>query len=381
MPFKQIEKRLQSSGLNSSFHYDGLSFREYMSAMEDVIKKARLDLTPDNEQVILAANAPREYVPPRKKQKVGVLLIHGLLESPYIMHSLFEHFSKQGFLTRSLLLPGHGTVPGDLLDVTSDDWMAATRFAIASCRREVDKLFIAGYSTGAALALYDTYLNRQADGLILFAPVLRVKNAFARLSGWHHTVSWAYPNAEWFFIGCDKDYAKYQSIPYNAIHQVCDLTKRLRAIEKTETLKAPVFMVLTADDEIIDNQPAIRFFQRQEITQNRMLYYTNQPSQPLDGRIVPIDSYFPEEHILNFSHTCLAISPDHPHYGRAGDFHDFRHYLHWWGNYEPQETDAIYAGAILPNTLKKHYMSRLHYNPSFPRLLKFMDAFLKPLTH
>jgi len=46
--------------------------------------------------------------------KGGVLLLHGMTDSPYSLRKLADMFHAQGFYVLSLRLPGHGTIPAEL---------------------------------------------------------------------------------------------------------------------------------------------------------------------------------------------------------------------------------------------------------------------------
>jgi hypothetical protein len=71
-------------------------------------------------------NRSYELVP--KEIKGGILLIHGLTDSPYSMKHLAQTFYKKGFYVLALRMPGHGTVPSSLADATWKDWrLAGTR--------------------------------------------------------------------------------------------------------------------------------------------------------------------------------------------------------------------------------------------------------------
>ena len=72
---------------------------------------------------IVDGNAPFELKPSggyhagrEKPYRRGVLLTHGLTDSPYFMRHLAAFFQENGFSVMAVLLPGHGTRPGDLLD-------------------------------------------------------------------------------------------------------------------------------------------------------------------------------------------------------------------------------------------------------------------------
>jgi alpha-beta hydrolase superfamily lysophospholipase len=85
----------------------------------------------------------------------GVLLLHGMSDGPYSLRALGEALYRQGYRVLGLRMPGHGTVPAGLLDVTWEDMAAATRLGASHLARATGgkPMHIIGYSTGAALAL------------------------------------------------------------------------------------------------------------------------------------------------------------------------------------------------------------------------------------
>jgi len=121
----------QDPGLKYPIYDLNLSFADYILQCKDLIRKTRRDLanSPDPEKII-EDNSPFELIPKsagNKKIRYGALLIHGLLDSPFVMRDIGAELQEQGLLVRSILLPGHGTVPGALLNVTYEDWLQALR--------------------------------------------------------------------------------------------------------------------------------------------------------------------------------------------------------------------------------------------------------------
>jgi pimeloyl-ACP methyl ester carboxylesterase len=99
-------------------------------------------------------NASFEMFPKRDSLAGGVLLVHGLSDSPYHMRAVAEVFSAQGYYVLGLRLPGHGTVPGALVNVEWKDWYNAvdfgTRKVLEKIKANSEAKFIAGgFSTGA----------------------------------------------------------------------------------------------------------------------------------------------------------------------------------------------------------------------------------------
>jgi alpha-beta hydrolase superfamily lysophospholipase len=103
-------------------------------------------------------NASFEFVPDEEEIRGGVLLVHGLTDSPYHLKAIGEIFSENGFYVIGLRLPGHGTVPGGLLNVTWEDWYSAVKFGARMVlgkieNRKDSKFYVGGFSTGGALTL------------------------------------------------------------------------------------------------------------------------------------------------------------------------------------------------------------------------------------
>ncbi len=128
-----IPERLTSSLSNASaIIKKNAPFIDYISHSRHLIQAARVDLDSTTKETIIQANSPFEYRPSseqcknpsgRFQYKRGILLIHGLTASPYMMEDLARFFHARCFLVRAILLPGHGTRPGDLLDIHYQDWI------------------------------------------------------------------------------------------------------------------------------------------------------------------------------------------------------------------------------------------------------------------
>ena len=165
----------------------------------------------------------------------GVLLLHGLTDSPYSMRTLAELFYAQGYYVLCPRMPGHGTIPGGLLDVTVADWMEVARMAARRVRDragEDGEFIIGGYSKGGALALnytldaLDDDTLPLADRLLLFSPAVGV-SGFAVFSSWHRSLSWMpyFEKYKWLGIAPEFDPFKYGSFPKNAGRQMYLLTR------------------------------------------------------------------------------------------------------------------------------------------------------------
>ena len=73
------------------------------------------------------------------KPRAGYLLLHGLSDSPYSLHTLAEKLHSQKGWVVSLRLPGHGTAPSGLLRTKWTDFKAAVRIAAWHLREKIDR--------------------------------------------------------------------------------------------------------------------------------------------------------------------------------------------------------------------------------------------------
>ena len=347
------------------------NFADYISDWKKIITNTRLEST----QKIIENNAPFE-IRPEQSTQIGVLLIHGLLDSCFIMKEIAEQLTPAKFLIRAVLLPGHGTVPGALLHIQYEDWLQTVRQGIASLAKEVDKIFLIGFSTGASAAIYETLKNdHKITGIIAFAPALKIKSPFAGLAKWLPLFG-----KKWMSINEELDYVKYSSIPYQAVWQVHELGKKVTAALQKKPLNCPSLTIVSRDDEIISSSTCLDYFHRDPHPQSQMIYYANSAVHVDDDRILIRHSSDPEQHILNFSHVCLTVSEDNFHYGKNGDYplasHIDEDKQADFGAFNTLETklyDQLYQWKL---TKRQH--QRLTFNPDFAftmqKICEFIDT-------
>ena len=132
-------------------------------------------------------NWNRTFELQHESPRAGVLLLHGLSDSPYSMRALAQGLHERGAMVVGLRLPGHGTAPSGLVEVRWQDMAAAVRLAARHVSDSVGDVpqFVIGYSNGGALAieyaldaLNDDALP-QLSGIVLLSPEIGVAGAAA----------------------------------------------------------------------------------------------------------------------------------------------------------------------------------------------------------
>lgn len=261
-------------------------------------------------------NAPREWRP-AGTARGGVLLVHGLGDSPWSFHDLAPELARQGFLVRSVLLPGHGTVPQDMLDVTLEDWRRTVSEQAALLRRDAGPVYLGGFSTGANLVLDEAYTAGDVAGLLLFSPAFRSSVPF----GWvtpllRYVRPWLVaPDTETESIP-----VRYSNVPTNGFAQFYRSSRLAQQHLASGPFDKPVLMVLAAADSVVDTDHAVESFQtRFTHPASRLVWYGEPPQRASgDARILTRPDTLPDMRISQFSHMGVLFSPDNPLYGREG---------------------------------------------------------------
>lgn len=224
-------------------------------------------------------------------------------------------------MQRGLLLPGHGTVPGDTLEMRFEDWMTVTEYGVNSFRGAVDNLFMVGFSTGNSLSVRYVDAHR-ADplikGLIMLSPAIAARSRFAFLSPY---VRWF---SDWLSKNSERDAARYESFSMNAGAEFYELTSGLSSAAFSP-IDVPVFMAGSSADATVSMEVAREFFCTKTPPATRsMLWYQATgldaaPQRQCDGLLV-VPAQSRAHRVINLSHTSITMAPDNPHYGLDGDY-------------------------------------------------------------
>jgi carboxylesterase len=101
----------------------------------------------------------------KSKTKIGCLLIHGWTSSPQELEALKNHLIGKGIQVSTPILPGHGTRPEHLNEVSWQDWISESEKELEKLRQSVDKIFVGGVSLGGNIAFLLAHKNH-IDGII-----------------------------------------------------------------------------------------------------------------------------------------------------------------------------------------------------------------------
>jgi len=170
-------------------------------------------------------NWNRSFVLSDDDPKAGVLLLHGLSDSPYSLRALGERLHEAGAWVLGLRIPGHGTAPSGLVETRWQDMSAAVKLAARHVNNAVgDKPFyMVGYSNGGALAIEYTLSSLSDDslpkpsGVVLLSPEIGIAEV-AALAVWQGRLGHllGLEKLAWTSILPEYDPYKYGSFAVNA---------------------------------------------------------------------------------------------------------------------------------------------------------------------
>lgn len=168
----------------------------------------------------------------------GVLLLHGMTDSPYSLRHIASMFLNEGFYVLNMRMPGHGTIPAELDRVQWQDWQAAAELGAKHVSAQIGPekpFYVLGYSNGGSLALkysLDSIAGaelRTPDRVFLLSPMIAVDPVarFSPLFYWLGHLEF-FEQSRWLDIYPEYDPHKYNSFPMNAGLQSYKLTTTVK---------------------------------------------------------------------------------------------------------------------------------------------------------
>ncbi|HXP00635.1 MAG TPA: alpha/beta fold hydrolase [Luteibacter sp.] len=204
----------------------------------------------------------------------GVLLIHGLTGTPTEMRMVGKGLNRAGFTVVGVQLAGHCGSEEDLLATRWEDWYASVEAAAAELRGRVDRVFVAGLSMGAVLALRLAAVRPEwVDGVGVFGATFRYDGWSI---GWRGKLSFLLPLFKRLGIGRhasfveqppygirderlraqvsaamfsgDSESAGLAKNPWHAVAEMMMLSRDVR--RRLPDVVAPCFIAHAADDDV-----------------------------------------------------------------------------------------------------------------------------------
>ncbi|MGF1754457.1 alpha/beta fold hydrolase [Vibrio makurazakiensis] len=290
-------------------HYQQETFEQYATETRQWLAENRVFMT-DNKRQELDANSPKEYQPTDPNGQ-AVLLVHGLGDSPYSFVDVATHLQQQGYLVRTILLPGHGSKVGDLMLPTLQDWQQVVDHHTKLLQKQYDSVWLGGYSTGANLVTSQAINDPSISGLMLFSPAFQPNSPAVQYAEFaSNFVTWADQDPE-------NNYLRYNSLPMNGAAVYYQTSEVVRDNLAKQPYNKPVFVMMSEGDSVIDTQFVAEQFSNTLTNPNNALIWQGESSLN-DPRSTAYSMKIDEQRISNGSHMGLLFSPQNPNYGIDG---------------------------------------------------------------
>lgn len=406
---------------------DDMSFSEYVSTNKQAILSVLKSKHPNNFQgdytleEAAELRAPFEWPIASDSQCAsgiggadkGFLLIHGLTDSPYLMRSMAKSIRGEYpcAVIRAIILPGHGTIPGDSVDtevMTHENWIKAATYGFRSFDDPtlgVESVYAVTFSTGAPVVvnhLFEITQDKQQfdsqykDGIAepklkgavflsaaikaatrgaIFSPILR------------HIWPWLNKHNE-------QDAVRYESFSTHAGAEFYLLTKDMHG--DSFQFQRPLFVVISADDATVSPGDALKYFCNADTKNKQMIWYESNANtkkkladykvnhECLQNITVRVAEDVATDYYKQFAHTALSVDPDDPHYGVTGAYKQCKGYFDMDEPANADFTECV--NAKLPDYVigeprkleDSEFKRRGIYNPDYAfmeaRILAFIDS-------
>jgi alpha-beta hydrolase superfamily lysophospholipase len=379
----------------------------------------------------LKTNWNRSFELTNENPRGGVLLVHGMSDSPYALRALGKALHQKGYWVIGMRMPGHGTAPSGLRYISRHDMATAVRIGMSRLEEKVNgkPVHMVGYSTGAPLSLefaldaLEGKITPVPSSLILVSPAIGIHGA-AGMASFKDSMSSLPGLGDWAFLSVQPEFDpyKYNSFATNAADVVHTLTRSVasrlqqRAAANPEVILPPTIVFKSTVDATVttdavvdsllihlhtDRHELVLFDINRYAVASRML--VDDPA-PLTDRVMDADNLpfavtlLTNENaqttrvisqykkpfsgnpsnsvqqklswppgVVSLSHVALPIAPNDPLYGQRA----------------PDNQDFIFLGQMAIQgergllQIPTDWMIRLRYNPFYDylesRMLKWVD--------
>ena len=266
----------------------------------------------------------RSYEWPKKDADFGVLLLHGMSDSPYALSHVAMHFKDRAHVL-GLRLPGHGTIPSGLVNIQWQDMAAAVTLATEHLKRVLDgrPLYVIGFSTGAALALnHELELVAQNkageySGMVFLSPAIGLPPVAAGAQ-WQAKLGalLGLEKLSWNSIQTEYDPFKYNSFAVNAGDVVYQLAERNQLLldqtsaQQLKSLSSVLAFQSLTDDTVSTQAVFSGLFQKLPQDNHQLVIFDINRTEVNMG-LIPQDPILHFDGIFNTKHLKYDLTLVH----------------------------------------------------------------------
>lgn len=300
-------------------------FAGYASAIKDDVAQFRVPFDASKSSSEIDMASPLEFAAAQEceRPKGIALLVHGLSDTAFAMRDLAQVLSSACYTSRTVLLPGHGTRPGDLQTTRLHHWEKTLSYLVDQAAAESDTVLLAGFSLGAVLTLSEAHNNENVDGLIALSPAYFLSTY--RLARWTPFIQ---PFKKWIDRGLPDDAMRYEAMPTRGVVETVKAMQKMhRIIKKSPGIKIPWLLAQSLDDAVTvpERNRDFFLFNAEHPASRSISFHSNttsisNPDTASDTRHILISGMNKSKRVDALTHLAIHIAPDNPHYGINGRY-------------------------------------------------------------
>ncbi|MBO6576267.1 MAG: alpha/beta hydrolase [Rhodothermales bacterium] len=264
------------------------------------------DIVPGTEHQLIWADSSGA------RTEWAVVYIHGFsgsigMSRPFV-DSLSARLGANAYMPR---MSGHGRPPEVFGDATLAGWVQDTADAVEIGSRLGEKLLLVGLSNGAALSYWAATheeLGSKIDALVVLSPHLEPADPLSEILLW----PWGTQIAE-MVTGETRNWESYNEAhstyttngyPTKVLAELMGTVKLLRQ-QDPAAITAPVLMIYSAGDTVVDIPVALSFFER--IQTRKHLVEVGDVGDP-NNHVIVGEALSPENTVPTVSHILAFLN-------------------------------------------------------------------------
>lgn len=307
------------------------SFDGYRTQVHKEVLASRVPFVAENKSKEALLASPAEFQPPphcRNVQGIAIL-VHGLSDSAFSMRDLGQTLAEGCYVARTALLPGHGTKPGDLLNVRLKDWKETVEYLIRQASQEHSNIITVGFSLGALLTLSEAIKpDSPIDAAITVSPAF-----YLTTSPYAELTRWLYPFKRWLDTEKPDDTYRYEAIPTIAVAETVKAKQRFhQLLDLSGSINLPWLVIQSEDDLVVETYRNQRLFlQHAQHETSRLITYRSDSQQAQattqsknnnsgNEKLIDLSAWSAQHQVTGLTHVAIHQAPDNLHYGIDGDY-------------------------------------------------------------
>lgn len=210
---------------------------------------------------------------PPKRERIGVLLLHGFTSHLNTVNGLVPYLEKAGIPYEMPILRGHGTRYQDLRGCTARDWYVDAQRCMIRLWNYVDRIIVVGLSMGGLVAL--ELAMRHPDkiaGIVTVAASLKFADPLSRFTNMLSQVVRYWPSPESFNEPSLKVNCKnYEKFPTDAFASLYDYSQEIA--HRLNEVHVPIRILQSKKDQIVAPDSANIIYEKVSTPHREILWY------------------------------------------------------------------------------------------------------------